>query len=199
MRQVQTVEYYEPRDCISHDWMSSLREWNMQPLLVPNLLADVPGWLATQAPDLIILTGGGNIDEQPERNSTELALVDHAMHNDIPILGVCRGMQFLNTVRFGGNLTPKADHSATTHPINIAPPFKKIFGANVNVNSYHDFGISPEGLGEQLEIFAKDPDGWVEGFYLPGSLLVGVMWHPERSGGAKNDRNLLQALIRKTL
>ncbi|MBF0382358.1 MAG: gamma-glutamyl-gamma-aminobutyrate hydrolase family protein [Magnetococcales bacterium] len=195
MRITQATGYLEPRDSISHDWLIRLQSWNMQPILLPNLLDDPVAWLKANTPDLLILTGGDNIHEKCQRFNTETKLVEQAMSAKLPILGVCRGLQWLNTIQFGGKLAPIAGHAATTHAVDITPRFQQIYGNRITINSYHEFGIPPDGLGVGLETLAMDAAGWIEGVYLPGEPLAGIMWHPERVGGAEGDLQLLRSLI----
>ena len=53
--------------------------------------------------DGVLLTGGADIGDAPERDAFELALASAALEHDVPVLGVCRGMQVMNVAR-GGTL-----------------------------------------------------------------------------------------------
>src|SRR5580658_6931586 len=93
----------------------------------------------------LLLTGGGDVDPalygeiaspeteppDPERDAVEAALIDEALARDLPLLGICRGMQLLNVHR-GGSLIqhlPTAgrhvrrtpDRSLPAHPVAIQP------------------------------------------------------------------------------
>ena len=78
MRVTEAVDYHEPRDSISHDWLDRLQKWDMTPLPVPNRLGDPCGYLDALAPDLLVLTGGDDPGTCPTRDATEQALLDHA-------------------------------------------------------------------------------------------------------------------------
>jgi putative glutamine amidotransferase len=88
------------------------------PVLLPNALAEAPGWEALyDRLDGVLLTGGGDIDPllydagthpkvngvDASRDSLELALAKRLLETDKPFLGVCRGLQVLN-VALGGTL-----------------------------------------------------------------------------------------------
>ena len=69
--------------------------------------------------DGLILAGGADYGESPERDAFELALAGAALERDVPLLGVCRGMQLMNVAR-GGSLIEHVpdtvgheDHRAT--------------------------------------------------------------------------------------
>ena len=65
-----------------------------------------------------ILTGGGDIDEQPNRNKVEKELIKLSIKKDIPLLGICRGMQMIN-LHCGGNVSTVNNHVRVTHKIKI--------------------------------------------------------------------------------
>ena len=111
MRVTQAAAFAEPRDSISHDWLARLGEWDMTPLLVPNHLTAPESYLDRLGADLLVLTGGNDLGVTPERNASETKLLDHALHNGIAVLGVCRGMQLIN-VHLGGRLAPIDGHVA---------------------------------------------------------------------------------------
>ena len=69
---VETIEKYdERRDTISHDWINFLQKLNFIPILIPNNLQDTEGYISELKLDGIILSGGDNLGEFPERDETE--------------------------------------------------------------------------------------------------------------------------------
>ena len=69
---VQIIEKYdEKRDTISHDWINFLQKTNCVPILIPNNLTDIEDYISEMKLDGIILSGGDNIGEFPERDQTE--------------------------------------------------------------------------------------------------------------------------------
>jgi putative glutamine amidotransferase len=169
----------------------------------------------------LLLTGGGDVDPalygefaspeteppDPERDAVEAALIDEALARDLPLLGICRGMQILN-VHLGGSLIqhlPTAgrhvrrtsDRSLPAHPVAIQPGtlLSGLAGvATWQVNSRHHQAVAR--LGDGFRVCASDPeDGTVEAIELPARRFVlGVQWHPENQ--ALNDpaqRNLFKS------
>ena len=108
MRIVQNNTYFEERDCISNDYINFLQEYGLNPVLIPNTLKNPIDYLLKMNCRGLILTGGDdilisceevlnkNIIFRNNRDKTEYILLDYCIKNQIPILGICRGMQFIN-------------------------------------------------------------------------------------------------------
>jgi putative glutamine amidotransferase len=135
----------------------------------------------------------------PERDRFEIDLVREAVARDVPVLGICRGIQVMN-VALGGTLIqdvasehdglPKVSHrqqeaglrpDEVGHSVTVVDgaPVEDLFGADeVGVNSFHHQAIA--ALAPGLVPAAHAPDGIVEAVTLPGHrFAVGVQWHPE--------------------
>jgi putative glutamine amidotransferase len=152
--------------------------------------------------DGLILAGGSDIDPasygakphpetrgtRPERDRFELALGTRALERDMPVLGICRGMEMLNVIQ-GGTLdqhlglelhrhTPGAfaDHGVRLEPGSLAA---RVVGEELTeVKSAHHQGLGELGEGVMASGFADD--GIVEAIELPDKdFAVGVLWHPE--------------------
>ncbi|MCY4644057.1 MAG: gamma-glutamyl-gamma-aminobutyrate hydrolase family protein [Bacteriovoracales bacterium] len=134
-----------------------------------------------------------------ERDSYEWDILDHAVKNEKPVLGICRGIQLIN-VYFGGKLFQDISHcrpealthndyplyEGLTHEVNFAKGgiLEKLYGleSGHKVNSIHHQGIKE--LGKGLRVEAVSPkDGLIEGISWGGKkeapLVLGVQWHPE--------------------
>jgi putative glutamine amidotransferase len=128
------------------------------------------------------------------RDQFEVAVFEISQQNNIPVLGVCRGMQLVNCV-MGGTLTQdigpvanaihKYEHNDKAHGINIIPGslLNEITGVERSVtNSAHHQSIKITGEG--LQVNCMSDDGIIEGVEWAGkeerSFFLGVQWHPER-------------------
>ena len=176
-------KFQEKRDSLSHDWLQFFKELNYFPVLIPNLINDLEDFLDILKIDGIILSGGDNIGDEKIRDETEKKIISYGIKNNLPIIGICRGMQVLNKYFNGKIGINQADnHSGTKHEIKFKLNGKKILDKAVIVNSYHNNLIKTEDdLGQQLEPIAYCPDDEsVEGFKHVKLPILGVMWHPER-------------------
>jgi putative glutamine amidotransferase len=195
LRIMKASNYNENRDALSHDWSLFFEKLNFIPILIPNKITNVSEFLDEVDIDGLILSGGDNIGDFPERDSTEKSILDYGIKRKLPIFGVCRGMQMINNY-FGGTIitTSNQKHVNTSHGVNIINSSKhKILESKpIEVNSFHNNIIDSSILGQDLEPFALSNDDTIEGFYHKSLPIVGVMWHPERS---QNEIN--QEILRK--
>lgn len=131
----------------------------------------------------------------PERDRMESLLLPAVMALDKPILGICRGIQFINAA-LGGTLWQDlpSEHpsdiehhmdppyDAFGHTVTLVPstPLAALFAgqSEIAVNSYHHQAVREPAAG--LEVMATAPDGVIEALYRPSSrFLWAVQWHPE--------------------
>jgi len=172
-------------------------------LILPpdDVVAEAPDELLDML-DGLILAGGSDIDPasygaqphpetrgmRPERDRFEIALGTRAIERDMPVLGICRGMQMLNVIQ-GGTLdqhlgselhrhTPGAftDHGVRLEPGSLAA--RVVGGEQTEVKSAHHQGL--DELGEGVVASGHADDGIVEAIEVPAhGFAVGVLWHPE--------------------
>lgn len=189
LRITNAINYDESRDSISHDWPQFLVDLGFYPVLIPNKLFDLESFLDSSQLDGIILSGGDNLGDTPLRDKTEKEIIDYSIDKQIPIFGVCRGMQLLNNY-FGGNITNSTSEEHLNKPHKVAitsPKLTELLGNQITVNSFHRNLITESNLGENLEILAKvDSDKTVEAFLHKQHRIMGVMWHPERTPDENN-------------
>lgn len=182
------AEYAEQRDCLAQDWADYLRRTcpNMAWLPIPNLGTEVTQFVDWWELDGFVLTGGNDVGTCPRRDATERALLDLALQRDLPVLGVCRGLQMIQTY-WGGVL----DSCESDRHVNAqhAVQFRNCLAGcplpvEGTVNSYHRQVIRADKLASGLTPFALADDGTVEGVTIPGRKVVAIMWHPERTARA---------------
>jgi gamma-glutamyl-gamma-aminobutyrate hydrolase PuuD len=201
---VEFIEkHHEKRDVLSQDWTNFLEKNNSLPILIPNTLSNVTEFLTEMQLNCIILSGGDNLGDFPERDKTENEIINYAIKNNMPILGVCRGMQILNHF-FGGSIITTDDkkHVGKPHTIDfVNPKFLKLTEKTLEeVNSFHNNIIKRECLGDNLEPFAlSKTDNTIEGYFHTTLPIIGIMWHPERSDNIKLESILMKILQNKTV
>ena len=156
--------------------------------------------------DALILSGGGDINplwagEEPspklhginqERDLPELLIARLAYNRQIPMLGICRGIQTLATA-FGGKVSQDigdvatvkhsqdADRSEATHSVTIEQDstlFNIYKDEKLMVNSFHHQAVAE--AGDKFRVVAKSADGIVEAMESTEfKSILGVQWHPE--------------------
>lgn len=160
--------------------------------------------------DALLLTGGADHNplwsgQQPQpglhninqaRDLPELLATRLACNRQMPILGICRGMQTI-AIALGGEVcqdiphTPQlikhsqeADRTEPTHSVDIEPAsaLHGIFGTDrIFVNSFHHQAVTSPGKG--MRITATAPDGTAEAMESTcHKPVIGVQWHPEWMG-----------------
>ncbi len=158
--------------------------------------------------DGILLTGGGDIDSvhyfeerrwvynvSRSRDALELRLFQTAMKTDIPVFGICRGIQVMS-VAMWGNLYQDIDEDfpepVLTHPkkndhdsehiiqIESGSLLYKIIGKSEDsVNSAHHQAVND--VGDGFVVTARSTDGIIEAIENPSKpFVLGVQYHPER-------------------
>jgi gamma-glutamyl-gamma-aminobutyrate hydrolase PuuD len=164
------IQRQESRDALDQRLMAFLVSCGLTPVPVPNSLGgELPGWLASVRPQAVLLSGGNDLGECPDRDATEHALLQHAHDLRLPLLGICRGMQMMG--QWGGvSLQSVQGHLRTRHQLSGM--------LTQQVNSYHQFALAscPQGY----EVLACSGDGHIEAIRHLHLPWEGWMWHPER-------------------
>jgi len=156
----QRVLWHKGRayDSLEHSWYEYLQGHTLIP---------IPNRLCSPFPDvdLLFITGG---DDHPVRNHVEHELTNWMLSQNLPIIGVCHGCQFL-TKKLGGVVVPVEGHMDSYHEVEY-------HGQQHLVNSYHSLRIEQAPPG--ATVLARDPDGDAEAWIM--GRTAGIMWHPER-------------------
>jgi len=161
--------------------------------------------------DAVVLAGGADIDparygaaahprtvSRPDRDGGELAVLTSAIDADLPVLGVCRGMQVLN-VALGGTLHQHIEgHNPapgvfehTDIEIVGDSLLHDVLGDATTVQCHHHQSL--DRVADGLRVTAAAPDGTVEAVELEGApFVVGVQSHPEQD---TEDLRLFEALV----
>lgn len=214
---------------VENDMFRYVSQQGILPVLIPDLETDRLHDILHEL-DGIIFQGGNDLapqsyGEEPiidgkwlgdrHRDKYELSILDFAIRNDKPVLGICRGMQLMN-VYFGGSLyqdigTQKEGalthrdakkYDSVHHKIvfscesDLSRMYKDI--DNPTVNSVHHQGIKQ--IGSQLKVLAvSEKDDIVEAIEYTGAnpgRAIGVQWHPEFSDSLRDTVIPADRLIR---
>jgi putative glutamine amidotransferase len=211
------------------DYVEGVAEAGGVPVVLPPVVGSRGAEALLDGMDGLLLSGGSDLDPVyygeepvpelgvtvPERDAFEMALLERALRRQIPILGICRGMQILN-VALGGtlyqDLPSQMDHMVLlghrqqtpkwqpTHEVEVDGGSKvaEIMGTDeLKVNSYHHQAI--KDLASGLTAVARSPDEVIEAVEwndLSKRWLVGVQWHVEamRDAGPEH-RRLFEAHV----
>jgi putative glutamine amidotransferase len=195
---------------LSRAYIDAVQRAGAVALMIPpdEWVTDHPGDVLDGV-DSLVLAGGADIDPasygerrhrcttntRPERDRAEIALAREAVERDMPVLGICRGMQLLN-VAFGGTLIQHlpddvghTDHRRALgsfddadHDVRLAPGSLAASACGElrhKTKSHHHQAV--DELGDGLVASGWSVlDGLVEAIELPDAQwALGVQWHPE--------------------
>jgi putative glutamine amidotransferase len=195
------------------------------PIILPYSEDENSPQQAIELCDGLVITGGA-FDISPElygvkrrsallgpmklsRTAYEQRVLRAALDADLPVLGICGGMQLL-AVELGGSLyqdigdeVPGAfDHEQKLDPRKPGHPVRIVEGSalhaivgmrDIQVNSTHHQAVKDAG---RAKVSALAPDKVVEAIELPGKFALGVQWHPELLAGPEH-LALYRALVQR--
>ncbi|UOF91296.1 gamma-glutamyl-gamma-aminobutyrate hydrolase family protein [Fodinisporobacter ferrooxydans] len=192
----------------SYDYARSIERAGGIPVMLPILEPSSIGKLLERL-DGLLFAGGADVNplhygEAPkaylgsveeERDTFELLLAGQALLRDMPIFGICRGLQILNVAQGGSlyqdlqqEMGPEHFHAheqyrkwQATHTVRISPQsrlYQAVGQSELMVNSYHHQGIKL--LGNGFAATAHSADGVIEAIESQTHrFVVAVQWHPE--------------------
>jgi putative glutamine amidotransferase len=158
--------------------------------------------------DGLLLSGGADVDPvrydaavdpatgpvEDDRDRAEIGLIELAVSEELPVLGICRGLQLLN-VWAGGTLHQHVpaharydlDPAAEVDTVVVESDSRlgALYGATVDVNSLHHQTV--DRVADGWVVTARSGDGAVEAIEWPGHDVIAVQWHPELLPGAASD------------
>lgn len=206
-------------DYVNKDYIKILTHFNIEPYVV---LSVHDMQKVAQMCDGLILCGGIDVDpkyygQKPhptvtglnnEIDESDLKMIDAFVKADKPILGICRGLQILNTY-FKGTLiqdipstypdlseihSQKTDRQLASHKIIIEPDslLESIFGNEAMVNSFHHQSIDVPAKG--FKVTARSEEGIIEA--IEKDKIIAVQWHPEGMSNDKLQLKLIETFIK---
>lgn len=182
----------ERRDALDQSWCRFLERCGLLPLIIPNHLPTAKTLIQHNALCGALLTGGNHMaahgGDAPQRDEVEAYLLSEAKATNLPLLGVCRGMQMIMHDA-GVKLEPVQGHVSAQQLIEID-------GVRQTVNSYHTLGAIQ--VTSKLSVWAQSEDGVVKAIHYNDKPITGIMWHPERiSPFRKEDIQLFRSHFTK--
>lgn len=168
--------------------------------------------------DGVIIGGGDDIDPMhyteepgtgdydPERDRFEIDVIETALSQHLPMLGICRGAQLINVVHGGdlfSDIRGMRKHTGNGRLILPRKTLKLVTGTRLaqlighhqtGINSLHHQAIRRVGRG--LIVSGRDLDGIVQAIERPGrGFLIGTQWHPEYIPQHRSQRRLFAELV----
>ena len=200
-RLISNQSYFEIREGLDIKWGKLLKKSNFIPIILP-IEFDFKKYFESIKIDGILLTGGNdtNIMKSNElslkRDIFEKKLIEYAIKNHIPILGVCRGMQIIAEY-FGASFKKAKGQIAIRHSLKInkkSKYFKELKKIST-VNSFHNYAI--DILPKNLIVSATNHDGMIKSIEHIKYKIFGQMWHTERENYFKgNQINLIKKIFK---
>ncbi len=184
---IPRVEFIEKReefcDALDQKWTDFLLSINLFPILLPNNVSYVKKFLKIVEINGLLISGGGSLikynGSSPERDEIEKIMINFSIKKNIPVLGVCRGMQSIQNY-FGNKIEIIKNHVKKNHTLDILDNTKigKILKQYDQVNSFHEYGSFKNN--KNIITLAKSNDSVIEAIRHADKEIYGIMWHPER-------------------
>ncbi|MDR1365944.1 MAG: gamma-glutamyl-gamma-aminobutyrate hydrolase family protein [Holosporales bacterium] len=195
-------QYLDPRgiecDLLESEYVIFFRRLGIDLLIQSNFQPPI-----TDKHDLVILTGGGSLDPtrfgetsdryaQDERDTVEKALFLSAVAQQVPVIGICRGMQHIN-VLLGGRISSLSDLKIA-RPIGVDHEVRLDNSQAILVNNFHDDGVYVDDLAKGLAPLALDVENKIVEAFC-GDKILGLQWHPERKFQDPNSKHISTKIV----
>jgi putative glutamine amidotransferase len=183
-RLISTQNYFEIREALDIKWGLLFKELKFLPIILP-IEFNYKKIFENIKIEGIILTGGNDLNViskntlSLKRDNFEKAIIKYGIKKNIPIYGMCRGMELI-TEFFGGSLKKVKGQVGVRQKLNInnnSKYFSELIKIK-SVNSFHNYAV--DNLPKDLIISASNKSGIVKAIEHKKYKILSQMWHTER-------------------
>ena len=196
-RLISNDNYFEIREALDIQWGKLLKEISFIPIILP-IEYDFEIYFDKIEIDGVILTGGNDLNsinpsnESLKRDIFEKELIKYSIKRNVPIFGVCRGMQIIAEY-FGSTFKEVENQVAVKHTlkVNKESKYKNLLSKLTIVNSYHHYAV--DGNVNDILISATSENGIIKAIEHKKYKIFAQMWHSERENKFDKDQlNLIK-------
>lgn len=183
-RLINNESYIEVREALDVKYSNLISECGFLPIVLPYEV-DFRKYFSEINIDGVLLTGGNDLNccnqnaISQRRDNYEKEILKYCITNDIPVFGICRGMQII--AEYFGSSFKKVENQVNVQyelTINEESRYKIYLERLMKVNSYHNFGI--DKLSNELRVSAYNKDDIIKAIEHKEYRVFGQMWHSER-------------------
>jgi gamma-glutamyl-gamma-aminobutyrate hydrolase PuuD len=189
--------YFEMREALDVKWGALFKKLNFLPVILP-IEFEYKEYFKSIKIDGIILTGGNDLSAinkdylSSKRDKFEKKIIRYGIKNNIPIFGMCRGMEIIAD-QFGAKFKRVRGQVGIRHKLKVnekSKYFKQLKEIST-VNSFHNYAI--DILPKEMIVSATNENGMIKAMEHKKYKIFGQMWHSEREKFFdKNQINLIK-------
>jgi len=183
-RLIENESYFEIREALDINYCKLVEACGFLPIVLPYEV-EFKEYFKELCIGGVLLTGGKDLDKcclsnlSKKRDIYEKDLLRYCTNNNIPIFGICRGMQLIAGY-FGSSFKKVENQVNVRNKLKVSKDSKyKVYLERLDtVNSFHNFGI--DKLSDELIVSAYSEDGTIKAIEHKKYRIFGQMWHSER-------------------
>lgn len=183
-RLLENETYYEIREALDINYCKLIKACGFLPIVLPYEV-DFEKYFKELSIDGVLLTGGNDLDNcnsnklSKKRDRYEKKLLKYCILNNIPVFGICRGMQLI--AQYFGSSFKKVDEEINSRHeliVNNNSKYSNYLNSIKEINSYHNYSI--DNLSDSLIISASKDNKNIKAIEHKEFKIFGQMWHSER-------------------